>query len=132
MSESPITLLIVEDDELVRECVVAFLEDDGFCVTTASTGEEALEILRRKPFDVCITDMRLKGMSGEELILAAHRVRPSLRFLIHTGGGYALSDSLREIGMIPGQILRKPLMELSLLSKAIRSCTGDSTHGTAP
>ncbi|GAB4304060.1 MAG: response regulator [Desulfuromonadia bacterium] len=131
MTGRPISILLVEDDELVMECIVAFLEDEGFRVTTASTGEEGLAILRRETFHLCITDMRLKGMDGEAFILEAHRLSPPLRFLIHTGGGYTISDPLREIGMTPDHILRKPLLELSLLSRAIRSLASESNHGTA-
>lgn len=132
MNSRPIHVLLIEDDELVRECIVAFLEDEGFRVSARETGEEALDSILKDPPDVCLTDMRLKGMNGEEFIIAAHGLLPSIRFIIHTGGGYELSDRLREIGMTSDSLLRKPLMELSLLSRTIRSLMAAPDHGTAP
>jgi CheY-like chemotaxis protein len=68
---------------------------------------------------VCITDMRLPGMSGELFIQQAHVVCPQAYFMIHTGSAYVLAVELRLIGMNSDDVLRKPVHDLSLLTRWI-------------
>ena len=85
MELTDILVLIVDDEEMVRENLEAYLEDEGFRIVTASSGEAALELLADINPDVGIIDMRLPGLSGNDFILRAHALRPHLRYLIHTG-----------------------------------------------
>lgn len=124
MSDPQLRILLVDDDEMVRDCISAYLEDDGFTVHSATSAEEALLVLPDFRPAVCITDMRLPGMTGETFILHAHKLTPEVHFLLHTGGSFVLSDPLRSIGMVADDVLYKPLHELSLLSRRIRSLSG--------
>ncbi|MGB6042972.1 MAG: sigma-54 dependent transcriptional regulator [Pirellulales bacterium] len=63
-----IDLLIVEDDDDFRSTVVRRFRRRGFRVEEASSGEEALELLQRRQFDVAVLDVMMPGMSGLELI----------------------------------------------------------------
>ena len=79
-------MLVVEDDELVRMATVDMLRQLGHEVAEAGTGYDALDALRqRKDIDVLITDLGLPGMSGQELVAAAHALRPTLPILLATG-----------------------------------------------
>lgn len=119
MNCSEISILLVDDDEMIRNCICAFLEDEGFMVHQASSGEEALDsIVAIKP-TVCISDMRLSGMDGESFIRRASILCPMTAYLLHTGMDYPLSDELRAIGMTPADVLQKPIHELSTLSRRI-------------
>lgn len=60
-------LLVVEDDEPMRLLIAASLEDSGFVVATASSGEAALQHIRTKPVDVVLLDVHLPGISGYEV-----------------------------------------------------------------
>ncbi len=60
-------ILVVEDDENLRLPLVDNLEDEGFSVEQASTGEIAIERVRRRAFDVIVLDIMLPGMSGYEV-----------------------------------------------------------------
>lgn len=60
-------ILVVEDDENLRLPLVDNLEDEGFDVAQASTGEAAIESARRQAFDVIVLDIMLPGMSGYEV-----------------------------------------------------------------
>jgi DNA-binding response OmpR family regulator len=60
-------ILVVEDDENLRLPLVDNLEDEGFAVEQASTGEAAVELVRRQTFDVIVLDIMLPGMSGYEV-----------------------------------------------------------------
>jgi DNA-binding NtrC family response regulator len=114
-----IHILIVDDDALIRDCMTAFLEDEGFTVHTSDSAEDALlSIVTVKPV-LCITDMRLTGMNGELFIQKAHEVCPRTHFMIHTGSAYVLADELRSIGMNSDDVLLKPVHDLSRLTQRI-------------
>ena len=58
---SPIHVLVVDDEDVVCSNVIAFLEDEGYDVDSAHSGEQALDIIATKAFDVGIMDMRAPG-----------------------------------------------------------------------
>ncbi|MDZ7833202.1 MAG: response regulator [Desulfobacterales bacterium] len=120
MGHSEIKILVVDDEEVVNANLQAFLEDEGFTVYTAASGEAALQLLDRQAVDVGIIDMRLPGMDGNTLILNAHQKQPLMKFLIHTGStNYALPQALLDIGLTKAQVFRKPLSDLSVLTPMI-------------
>jgi CheY-like chemotaxis protein len=71
-----VRVLVVDDEPALLETTAALLSDD-YEVTTAPNGEEALDALRRLPFDVVCTDFRMPGMDGLELLREGLRVQPS-------------------------------------------------------
>lgn len=120
MDVSNVKVFIVDDESVVCSNVAAFLEDEGFTVFSAVSGEEALDFLLKQKIDIAIVDMRLPGIDGDTLILKAHEVQPVLKFLIHTGStNYFVSKSLEEIGVKNEHIFRKPLVDMSVLTKGI-------------
>lgn len=119
MNSTEITLLLVDDDEMIRDCISAYLEDEGYRVRCAASGEEALVAITESRPTVCITDLRLPGMSGEAFISQACQLSPETAFLLHTGLVYILSDELRAIGMTTDDVFLKPIHELSILIKRI-------------
>ena len=120
MNNSDIRVLLVDDDQMIRDCVTAYMEDEGFCVHGAASAEEALSVIAAVCPAVCISDMRLPGMSGEEFIVIAHSISPATGYLIHTGMLYSLSDELRFIGMTADDVLLKPIHDLSRLADTIK------------
>ena len=79
-------ILIVEDDGLVRLATVEMARELGHTVMEAATGQAALQLLESRPdLDVLITDLGLPGMSGQELVAAARKLRPDLLILVATG-----------------------------------------------
>ena len=85
MDISNIKVFVVDDEIVVCSNVAAFLEDEGFTVFSATSGEEALDFLLKQKIDVAIIDIRLPGIDGDMLIFKAHEIQPVLKFLIHTG-----------------------------------------------
>jgi len=79
------TVLVVDDDPLVLTSTAAMLDDLGYGVDTANSGEEALERLGAGGIDILVTDQAMPGMSGTELIDRARALRGSLPALIVTG-----------------------------------------------
>jgi len=71
---------------------------------------------------VCIMDMRLPGMDGDAAIRRLHRMRPRMRYIIHTGtAGYGVPDDLRELGIGNQQLFVKPLPDMAPLVRSIRT-----------
>src|SRR5215472_17306085 len=81
------TILVVEDDEDVREMIVGMREDLGYRVLVAQSGPDALTILQReKSVELLFTDVVMPaGMSGADLARTAHLLRPQLKILLTSG-----------------------------------------------
>ncbi|MBN8939514.1 MAG: response regulator [Rhizobiales bacterium] len=80
------TILVVDDDGLVRMGTVAMLEDLGHTVLEASSGAEALEILQvNTAIEVVVTDHAMPGMSGVQLIDKLQRTKPGVKTILATG-----------------------------------------------
>src|SRR5580704_6575961 len=88
MPEQTPAILVVEDDEGVRDTISEMLLSSGFRVRTAGTGVEALNIIDERPFDLLIADIRLPGgISGLEMTQCARLHQPSLKCLFISGQG---------------------------------------------
>lgn len=117
-----VRVLVLDDHASLRRNLMALLEDEGFTVMEASSGEEALQIVRATVVDVAIVDIRLPGMDGEEFIEAAHAIRPALHFVIHTGAvDYAVPDELHRFGLTEDNVFLKPLSDSHALFARLRS-----------
>jgi len=99
------TILVVDDDRLVRRFMTESLRNLGFRVLDADRGEAAVELLKTHRFDAMIADFAMPGMNGAELVQAALQIQPNLPALIVSG--YADSAALEAaVGSI--RQLRKP------------------------
>ena len=78
-------ILVVDDDEAVRWTIGAVLSDDGYTVTLAASGTEALAALRQSEFDVVLTDLRLGDMDGLHVLEAVRTSTPDTVTLMLTG-----------------------------------------------
>lgn len=122
--KAPINVLIVDDDLSILTGLCNYLEDEGFYVQCARSGEEAMEILEKERFHVAVVDMRLPGMDGNTLIKTVHQLYSEMKFLIYTGSTeYDLSVSLKELGMRSEDVICKPLPDQIIIADAIRRIT---------
>jgi len=78
------TVLIVDDEPIVRESVRDWLKDAGYQVETAETGEEALEMIRKQDFSVMVLDIRLPGQTGIQVLKEVKAQRPWVKSIIIT------------------------------------------------
>lgn len=122
MGDSQPVILIVDDEDIIRESLELFLEDEGFYVLTALSGEMGLTLLERNKVDLAVVDIRLPGMSGNDFILRAHALRPSLRYIVHTGSTeYKLPGEVREIGIDDEHVFIKPVTDMSRFLSSLHS-----------
>jgi CheY-like chemotaxis protein len=111
-------VLIVEDDEDVRDSTVALLRELGYSVLAARNGAEALSRLQgSEQIDVLFTDVVLaQGMNGQLLAVEAAALRPTLPVLFTTG--HALSAIIRDGRLDPGvQFLAKPYTQREIAQR---------------
>ncbi|MGA2260426.1 MAG: sigma-54 dependent transcriptional regulator [Acidobacteriota bacterium] len=82
-----VKILVIDDEDYMREIVRQALERAGFMVEEAANGANALEMMRKYPYDVIITDLRLPGVQGEKLLQEALTIFPETIVIIMTGYG---------------------------------------------
>lgn len=131
-AEARATVLVVDDEEAVREVTVALLERAGFRARAASGGREALARLRGgEAVDAVLLDLEMPGLSGPETLRALRAERPELPVVI--ASGYTQDDALERVGPDqPFVFLSKPFGASRLVASlnALLGAAGD-VSGTA-
>ncbi|MGB7344186.1 MAG: sigma-54 dependent transcriptional regulator [Pirellulaceae bacterium] len=87
MTDSPLNLLIVEDEDDFRESCARWMERKGHRVTAVASGAEALGLCEHQDFDVAVFDMNMPGMSGLELLQRVQKLDIPMEVIILTGQG---------------------------------------------
>jgi DNA-binding NtrC family response regulator len=82
-----IRILVVDDEASQRELVSGYLKKQGFEVFTAAGGESALELFRQSPMELILTDQRMPGLSGLDLLKAAREINPETQVIVMTAYG---------------------------------------------
>ncbi len=118
-------ILLVEDDDAVRELAGIMLTDHGYTVTSVRGGTEALEEVRRSTFDLLVSDVVMPGMNGHELYRKIVEIAPRLKVL-YVSGYPAGSGSLRDILEGGEHFLHKPFTTAQLLEKVRQAIDGAS------
>jgi DNA-binding NtrC family response regulator len=80
-------ILVVDDEELNRDLLQQILDREGYQVAVAANGQEALALLRQETFHVVLTDLKMPGMTGVEVIRELKMIAPSTMGIIHTAYG---------------------------------------------
>lgn len=78
-------ILVVDDEKTMREIIASSFRDEGFDVTTAESGEEALAILENEPIQLHFLDLQLPGMTGLELCRTIREKNPIAISIAMTG-----------------------------------------------
>ena len=118
-AQSPLRVLVVDDDQAVRDTIVDMLSAQGASVQSAALPAEALQLAESavEPFDLLVTDVILPQMTGLELARRLAVLWPSLR-VVYTSG-YANASIMTPGAVVPGAaFLTKPFMSSQLVSAA--------------
>jgi diguanylate cyclase (GGDEF)-like protein len=108
-------LLVVDDEETLRSVVSQVLTADGFEVAEAASGEEAMEAFRAQSHDLVITDIRMQGMSGIELLTQIKQHSPDTQVVIMTSHA-SLDSAVSALRAGAYDYLIKPFESLDLIS----------------
>jgi two-component system, NtrC family, response regulator PilR len=94
--KNAISILVVDDEEMLRNLLVKILIKEGYQVDTACDGEDAVEILRHKKYNLLISDIKMPRLNGFELLKVAKRDYPEMGIIIMTayGDSFTVKDAL--------------------------------------
>jgi len=113
------SILVVEDEEGVREFLVECLQDDEHDVESAVDGQDGLDKLRRRAFDVVLTDLRMPRVDGMELLRTVRAEQPELEVVMLTAhGGVESAVEATKLGVL--EYLEKPVDSPAALRLVVR------------
>lgn len=118
MDATKATLLIVEDDVFTRTSMTAYLRAEGYDVSKAGNGVEALEIIHSSQPDLVITDLRMPEMGGLELLKKLKENLPQLPVIIISGEG-TMGSVIEALQLGARDYLQKPIQDMGLLKHSI-------------
>ncbi|MFF7064295.1 two-component system response regulator RssB [Pseudomonas sp. NPDC008258] len=119
MQKTSATLLIIDDDDVVRASLAAYLEDSGFSVLQAGNGQQGLQVFEEHQPDLVICDLRMPQMGGLELIRQVSERAPQLPVIVVSGAG-VMSDAVEALRLGAADYLIKPLEDLAVLEHSVR------------
>lgn len=105
--KASIRVLIVDDERTLRESCASVLRGEGYNVTLAGRGEEALELVRRRPFDLVLVDLFMSQVPGLELLNAALEANRDCLVVVMTGNP-SVASSIEALRMGAWDYLPKP------------------------
>ena len=102
------TILTIDDEENIRNGLADNFELEGYAVEKASNGKQGLEIISKGNIDLVITDLRMDGISGEEVVRHVTTENPGIPIIVLTGHG-SIEDATAAIKAGAYDFLTKPL-----------------------
>lgn len=109
-------ILIVDDEQIQRDLLKGFLEKKGYEVVAAADGKEAISLFSQIPFSLLLTDHRMPGMNGDELLSAIREINPMVRSIMITAYG-SVDTAVKVMKMGADDFMEKPVDLLALLEK---------------
>ena len=113
------TILVIEDDPTFRSLLVAILEDEGYGIVEEENGKQALIVLRRRSFDLVLSDLRLPGMEGLDLFRSAKAEGIAPPFILLTAFG-TVEEAVSALKEGVTDFLTKPLKDPDALRTLVR------------
>ncbi len=113
------TVLLIDDDELVRQSIAAYLSDSGFDLLQADDGPSGLEMVQRLSPDVVLLDLRMPEMDGLEVLDRLRQADEELPVIVVTGAG-VLKDAVEALRMGAFDFISKPIVDMAILEHSIR------------
>jgi CheY-like chemotaxis protein len=122
-------ILVIDDEEGIRNLLDTLLERKGYDVILADSGEKGLEVFRRARPDVVVLDLKMPGMDGLTVLQQIHQLNPKQPVIILTGAGNPESErQVRELGVT--EYVEKQF-SLPLLGDALNRLHATPSHATA-
>lgn len=112
-------ILIVDDEEVIHQVLKKVLKNSGYNIDSVTAGEDALQKVQEKEYNLLIVDKNLPGISGIEVMEDARAFRPDLEFIVITAyASYQSAVEALRLGAF--DYIEKPFNDLKLLQEKIR------------
>jgi serine phosphatase RsbU (regulator of sigma subunit) len=111
-------ILVVDDESMIRYNIAGYLEDTGYAVDEAEDGVKAIEAVNRQPPDLVLSDLRMPGLDGIEVIGQLHHSHPELPVIAISGTG-VLGDAVDALRAGAWDFVVKPIQDMAVLEHAV-------------
>jgi DNA-binding NtrC family response regulator len=116
-ASSPVKVLVVDDEAGMRKSLAIMLRRDGYAVTEAAGGKEALEQLGREVFDLVVADLNMEDLSGLEVLRHIRQSSPDLEVILMTGYG-TIEAAVEAMKLGAFDFITKPFQSEEILLRA--------------
>jgi len=112
------TILVIDDESIIRQSLCDQLEDLGFRVVEAENGKEGVDLIEKESPDLVLTDLRMPEMSGLEVIEHSKKNHPDLLIIVISGAGH-IGDAVEAMRLGAYDYLVKPVKGLDVLKHTV-------------
>lgn len=116
-------VLIAEDDTPIRKSMVSFIGSSGYEILEAKDGRQALQLLRDQKPDVLLTDLRMSGLDGAELLRISLKELPLTQIIIISGMG-PIDDAIELLRLGAFDYITKPVLDMGLVLHSVQKSLG--------
>lgn len=117
----PAKILSIDDETVLRESIVCYLEDSGFDVLEACNGKEGLEVFRQEKPDLILSDLQMPVMGGLDLLKVITKESPDTPIIVVSGAG-VMDDAIAALRLGAWDYLVKPINDMAVLEHSIVKC----------
>ncbi len=118
MDKATISVLVIDDETVIRESTANYLEDYSFRVFKADNGRVGLEIFEQESPDIVLTDLRMPEVDGLEVLKRIREISPETPIIVISGTG-RIGDSVQALRLGAWDYILKPVEDLSIISISI-------------
>ena len=123
------SILLIDDEKIIRDTISHDLEKWGYVVYTALNGMEGIRKFKENPVDLIITDLIMEGIDGIQLSKAVKKINPTTAIIIHTGYP-STASAIEALRLGASDYLLKPCQRKDLL-KSVEECLSGKSKGGA-
>lgn len=114
------TILVIDDEDAVRQSLADYLEDLGYRILTAENGRAGVELFERERADLVLVDLRMPEMDGLEVLAHITKISPDTPLIVVSGTG-VITDAVEALHLGAWDYLLKPIQNFSVLAHAVES-----------
>lgn len=114
-------ILTIDDEPLIRESILVYLEDSGYKVIEATNGQQGLEMYREYHPDVVICDLHMPLMGGLDVLTALRSEENDIPFIVVSGVG-VVNDAIEALRLGAWDYILKPIVDMGALEHSINRC----------
>lgn len=112
-------LLVIDDEAMVRDSMVAYLEDSGYQVVAAESGIAGLAILEQQKIDLILCDLRMPHLDGLQILQQVKQNNQHIPFIVVSGAG-VMDDVVQALRLGASDYLVKPIIDMVMLEHSVQ------------